>query len=184
MLPPEQMRRLFRVLTDAGSRSLVWAEFEEGTHMEVQPLAGFAALPLPLRLGFGVALLPGRLSTHAVVQLPAACLCGLGAVCAAAVSVAGALPQAYDICRAQYWGAVRAFAENHILTGWRPPPAAVQNVPALLSIARPPVRSFLSLHSLHARFCTAHRAPPPPRPPACRARVALPCDLAQLLRPA
>lgn len=37
MLPPEQMRRLFRVLTDAGSRSLVWAEFEEGTHMEVPP---------------------------------------------------------------------------------------------------------------------------------------------------
>mmetsp|Transcript_5735 Transcript_5735/g.16410 ORF Transcript_5735/g.16410 Transcript_5735/m.16410 type:complete len:339 (-) Transcript_5735:264-1280(-) len=57
MLPPEQMRRLFTLLTEAGSRSLVWAEFEEGNHME-----------------------------------------------------------AYDICRAQYWGAMRAFAENHILS--------------------------------------------------------------------
>lgn len=37
MLPPEQMRRLFTLLTEAGSRSLVWAEFEEGNHMEVKP---------------------------------------------------------------------------------------------------------------------------------------------------
>lgn len=43
--------------------------------------------------------------------------CGCGAV-----SWAGAPLQAYDICRAQYWGAVRAFAENHILAGWPPPP--------------------------------------------------------------
>lgn len=58
MLPPEQMRRLFDILTSAGGKRVVWTEFPEGTHME-----------------------------------------------------------AYEVCRAEYWPALRAFFEQHVLTG-------------------------------------------------------------------
>lgn len=53
MLPPAQMRTLYDAVKAAGSSSVVWIEFPEGTHME-----------------------------------------------------------AYDLCRAQYWPAVGAFAES------------------------------------------------------------------------
>ena len=53
MLPPAQMRALYEAVKAAGSDSVVWVEFPEGTHMD-----------------------------------------------------------AYEVCRAQYWPAVVAFAES------------------------------------------------------------------------
>ena len=38
MLPPEHMRQLYEVLQEAGSRSVVWTEFPEGSHMEAYEL--------------------------------------------------------------------------------------------------------------------------------------------------
>lgn len=61
MLPPQQMRQLYDILTAAGSKRVVWTEFPTGNHMET-----------------------------------------------------------YELCRQQYWPAVRAFFEQYIAAGVLP----------------------------------------------------------------